>query len=164
MAQLTQSAFDRDLAIKNLKKSRLSYKAWFDKSKRLCPQTAIISQNDLVLLHITKLDNPYTDKLADKWGSPYRVHKILDGGACVLAELDGAKLDVVYAGNRLKKYWLRSTQKEVEKEPDEPEEPDKPNEPEKPDKPREPDEPDKPEEDVRKKWPLLGCGFFVQIP
>ena len=82
----------------------------------------------------------------------------------MLAELDGTKLDGAYAGNRLKKYWLRSTQTEVEKEPDEPEEPDKPNEPEEPDKPREPNKPDKPEEDGRKKWPLLGRGFFVQIP
>ena len=146
VAQLTQSAFDRDLALETLKKSRLSNKAWFDKSKRLRPETAIIYENDLVLLHDTKLDNQYTDKLAGKWGGPYRVHKILDGGAYVLTELDGAELDGVYAGNRLKKYWLRSTQKEVEKEPDEP------------------DEPYKPEEGGRKKWPLLGRGFFVQIP
>ena len=61
----------------------------------------------------------------------------------MLAELYGAKLDGVYAGNRLKKYCLHSTQKEVEKEPDEPEEHNKPNEPEEPDKPGEPDEPDK---------------------
>ena len=69
----------------------------------------------------------------------------------MLTELDGAELDGAYAGNRLKKYWLRSTQKEVE------------NEPEEPDKPDEPGEPDKPE-GGRKKWPLLGRGFFVQIP
>ena len=66
MAQLTQSAFDRDLAIENLKKSRLSNKAWFDKNNRLRPETVIIYENDLVLLHNTKLDNQYTNKLADK--------------------------------------------------------------------------------------------------
>ena len=104
------------MAIENLKKSKLSNKAWFDKSKRLRPETAIIYENDLGLLHDTKLDNQYTDKLADKWGGPYRVLKILDGGAYVLIELDGAELDGAYAGNRLKKYWLRSTQKEIEKE------------------------------------------------
>ena len=118
VAQLTQSAFDRDLAIENLKKRRLSNKAWFDNSKRLRPETAIIYENDLVLLHDTKLDNQYTDKLADKWGGPYRVHKILDSGAYMLPELDGAELDGAYAGNRLKKHWLRSKQKEVEIEPD----------------------------------------------
>ena len=152
VAQLTQSAFDRDLATENLKKSRLSNKAWFDKSKRLQPETVIIYENDLVLVHDTKLDNQYTDKLADKWGGPFGVHKILDGGAYVLTELDGAELDGAYAGNRLKKYWLRSTQKELKKVPDEPGEPDKP------------DEPDKPEDSGRKKWPLPERGFFVQIP
>ena len=70
----------------------------------------------------------------------------------MLTELDGAELDGAYAGNRVKKYCLRSTQKEVAKDPDEPEEPDKP------------DEPDKPGDGGRKKWPLPGCGFFVQIP
>ena len=84
VTQLTQSARERDMAIENLKKSRLSNKAWFDRSKRLRPETAIIHQNDLVLLHDTKLDNQYTDKLADKWGGPYRVPKILDGGVYVL--------------------------------------------------------------------------------
>ena len=50
----------------------------------------------------------------------------------MLTELDGAELDGAYAGIRLKKYWLRSTQKGGEKEPDEPDEPDKPDEPDEP--------------------------------
>ena len=66
VAQLNQSSFDRDLAIESHKKRRLSNKAWFNKSKRLHPETAIIYEKDLVLLHDTKLDNQYTDKLADK--------------------------------------------------------------------------------------------------
>ena len=143
------------MVIENLKRSRLSNKAWFDKSKRLRPKTAIIYENDLVLLHYPKLYNQYTDKLADKWGGPYPVLKILDGGAYVLTESDGAKLDEAYARNRLKKYWLRSTQKEVEKEQEEPEGPGAPDKP---------DEPDKPEDSGRKKWPLPGRDFFVQIP
>ena len=143
VAQLTQSALDQDLVIENLKKSRLSNKAWFDKSKRLRPKAAIIYENDLVLLHYPKQFNQYTDKLPDKWGGPYPFLKILDGGAYVLTELDGAKLDEAYARNRLKQYWLRSTQKEVEKEQEEREEA------------GEPDEPNKPEDSGRKKWPLF---------
>ena len=66
VTQLTQSARERDMASENLKKSRLSNKAWFDRNKRLSPERAIIHESDLVLLHDTKLDNQYTDKLADK--------------------------------------------------------------------------------------------------
>ena len=156
VTQVTQSARERDMAIENLKKSRLSNKAWFDRSKRLRPKTAIIHENDLVLLHDTKLDNQYTDKLADQWGGPYRVQKILDGGAYVLEELDGAKLDRTYAGNRLKRYWLRPAHREVEV--DESHEPDSPKELDKPDEPNEPDD------GGSKKRPLPERGFFVRIP
>ena len=68
----------------------------------------------------------------------------------MLTQLDGSELDGAYAGNRLKKYWLRSTQKEIEKEVEK--------------EPGKPDESDKPEDSGRKKWPLPGGGFFVQIP
>ena len=109
MAQLVQSTHDREVAVETLKKSRLSNKVWFDKHKRLHPETAIISKGDLVLLHDSKLDNQHTDKLADMWGGPYIVLKILDGGIYMLTELDGARLDGVYSGNRLKKYRQRAT-------------------------------------------------------
>ena len=87
-----------------LKRNRLVNKAWFDKKKRLRPETAKIHKGDLVLLHDTKHDTQYTDKLADRWGGPYLVHKVLDGGAYVLTELDGSRLDAVYAGNRQRLY------------------------------------------------------------
>ena len=63
---------------------------WFDKHRRLRPETAIINIGDLVLLHDTKLDNQHTDKLTDRWGGPYKVLRILDGGTHVLTELDDA--------------------------------------------------------------------------
>ena len=112
MAQLAQTNHDKDAAIENLKKSRLSNKEWFDKHKRLRPETVLIHTNNLVLLYDTKLDNQHTDKLADRWGGPYKVLKILGGGTYVLAELDGARLDGTFAGNRLKKYWQRPTKEE----------------------------------------------------
>ena len=67
-----------------------------------------------------------------------------------MEELDGARLDGAYAGNRLKRYWLRPPQKEVEA--------DEPNEPDRPDKADEPDD------DGSRRWPLPGRGFFVRIP
>ena len=90
-----------------LKRSRLVNKAWFDKRKRLHPETAKIHKGDFILLHDIKLDNQHTYKLTNRWGGPYLVHKTLDGGAYVLTELDGSRLDGAYAGNRLKQYWAR---------------------------------------------------------
>ena len=110
--KLTQSTHDREVAIENLKSRRLSNKVWFDKYRRLRPETMVINIRDLVLLYDSKLDNQHTNKLADKWAGPYIVLKILDGGTYVLTKLDEAKLDGTYAGNRLKKYWQRATQKE----------------------------------------------------
>ena len=112
--QLGQSNHTKDAAIENLKASRLKNKEYFDKNKRLRLETAIISENNLVLLHDTKLENQHTNKLADKWGGPYIVHKILDGGAYVLTDLDGTELGA-YAGNRLKKYWQRKEDEENKK-------------------------------------------------
>ena len=112
--QLTAHTKDVDEAVATLKRSRLAIKAWFDKKKRLRPETAQIYKGDLVLLHDTKLDNQHTDKLADRWGGPYLVHKILDGGAYVLTELDGSRLDGAYAGNCLKWYWVREPAEDVE--------------------------------------------------
>ena len=97
----------------NLKKSRLANKAWFDKKKRLRPEAAPINKGNMVLLHDTKLDNQHTDKLADRWGGPFIVHRILDGGAYVLTELDGTRLEGAYSGNRLKRYWEREPAKRV---------------------------------------------------
>ena len=39
---------------------------------------------------------------------------MLDGGAYVLTELDGSRLEGAYAGNRLKRYWEREPAKCVE--------------------------------------------------
>lgn len=47
-----------------------------------------------MLLHDSKLDNQHTNKLADKWGGPYVVRKVLDGGTYVLSELDGELEDL----------------------------------------------------------------------
>ena len=186
--QLTTHKDDVDTAVANLKKSRLANKTWFDKSKRLRPETAPINEKDLVLLHDTRLDNQHTDKLADRWGGPYLVKRVLDGGAYVLTELEGTRLEGSYAGNRLKRYWARVT---AESE-DENEEEDKPaSDKEKSVEPSsgigenatekaaeeatdngnedDDDENDDDEEEYEiiprdKPWPLPGKGFFVRVP
>ena len=113
--QLKTHTKDVDEAVTNLKKSRLANKAWFDKKKRLRPETALIDTGNLVLLHDTKLDNQHTAKLADKWGGPYLVHRIRDGGAYVLKEVDETLLEGAYAGNRLKRYWEREPAYDAQK-------------------------------------------------
>ena len=102
--QLTTHKDDVDTAVANLKKSRLAKETWFDKTKRLCPETAPMNEKDLALLHDTRLDNRHTDKLADRWEGPYLVMRVSDGGAYVLTELDSTRLERSYAGNRLKRY------------------------------------------------------------
>ena len=74
--------------------------------------------------------------------------------------MDSARLDGAYAGNRLKRYWLRPAQRVVE-EVDGSHEPDSPNEPDRPD---ELDEVNRPGDGGSRKWPLLGRGFFVRVP
>ena len=65
----------------------------------------------------------------------------------MLEELDGARLDGAYAGNRLKRYWLCPLQKAVEV-----------------DKLNETDMPDEPDDDGSGRWPLPEYGIFVRIP
>ena len=72
-------------------------------------------------------------------------------------ELDGAKVDGIYAGNRLKKYWQRATQKEGD------------NTTQKEDiignkTGNENGENAIQKEDRSGKWLLPGLGFFVRMP
>ena len=105
--QLTMATKDMEQAVKNLEKSRLAGKTWFNKKKRLQPETSKIYKGDLVLVHDSRLDKQHTEKLADRWGGPYVVEKVHDGGAYVLKELDGSELKIAVAGNRLKRYWSK---------------------------------------------------------
>jgi transposase InsO family protein len=170
--QLTAHKSDVDAAVENLKKSRLANKTWFDKNKRLRPETAPINKGDLVLLHDTRLDNQHTDKLADRWGGPYLVKRVLDGGAYVLTELDGSRLEGSYAGNRLKRYWARDPTDENEDAPATNK--DKNVDPgdsisEDPASENATENDDDDEEEVEtiprnEPWPLPGKGFFVRVP
>ena len=191
--QLTTHKDDVDTAVANLKKSRLANKTWFDKTKRLRPETAPINEKDLVLLHDTRLDNQHTDKLADRWGGPYLVMRVLDGGAYVLTELDGTRLEGSYAGNRLKRYWARVTAESEDEEEDIPasdksvepgigigenatekaaekaaeEASDNGNEDDDDDNDDDNDDNDEEEYEIiprDKPWPLPGKGFFVRVP
>ena len=48
--QLKTDTKDLDDAMANLKKTRLAKKSWFDKKKRLLPETALISKVNMVLI------------------------------------------------------------------------------------------------------------------
>ena len=93
-----------DDTVANLKKSRLANKAWFNKKKRLHLETALINKKNMVLIYDTKVDNQHTDKLADRWGGPFLVYRILDGGANILTEVEGTRLEGTYARNWPKWY------------------------------------------------------------
>ena len=104
---------DLEQAVKNLEKSRLAGKTWFDKKKRLRPETSKIHKVDLVLVHDSRLDKQHTEKLADRWGGPYIVEKVHNGGAYVLKESDGSELKIAVTGNRLKRYRSKETNKQA---------------------------------------------------
>ena len=61
-----------------------------------------------MLLHDTKLDKLYSDKLSFYWVGPYRVSEAQpDRNYYRLAELDGTALQHTVVGNRLKKFHVR---------------------------------------------------------
>jgi hypothetical protein len=103
--QLKRRTEDIKIAIENVKQSRLQGKQRFDTKMRNRPKNATIEVGTKVLVHQTKLDKQYTDKLANRWIGPYIVDKILEGKVYVLKELDGTVAKWTISGNRLKKFY-----------------------------------------------------------
>ena len=99
---------DKDLqeAALYLRRSREQDKDNFDSRKRL--RVKNLNVGDLVLLHNTKLKYQYSHKLDYCWLRPYRLADLVrDKGTYLLEELDGARLQSTYAGNRLKFFYTR---------------------------------------------------------
>jgi hypothetical protein len=80
----------------------------FDLNHRL--RTDELRKGDLVLRHDTagQIDKSSATKLAYKWLGPYKIKEaIAKKGTYTLEELDGTLLSGTYAGNRLKRFFLR---------------------------------------------------------
>jgi hypothetical protein len=107
MLQLEQQSSEHILALKNLQKSRLANKDYFDSHKRLRSPKAPLVVGDLVLLHNTSIQKSWDKKMDDNWLGPYRVRETNEMGYYRLAELDGTQLKESFAGNRLKKFFSR---------------------------------------------------------
>ncbi len=60
-------------------------------------------------MYDSSLEKTWSRKLANRWMGPYKVLKRLDGGAYLLAELDGSRLRDPIAGARLKIFRSRGT-------------------------------------------------------
>jgi hypothetical protein len=92
-------------AAMRLRRARTEGKESFDGTRQL--RQAEIREGDLVLLHdaVREVDMSRRRKLDFRWNGPYRVCKAVhDKGTYELTELDGTKLLLTYAGNRLKKF------------------------------------------------------------
>lgn len=112
MRQLDEKTLTEAQAAKNLYNSRKANKAYFDQHKRLRGERQQLQVGDLVLLHNTKKLKTYSsrDKLDDNWFGPYRIWEIAgDSTFYRLEELDGTHLAANFAGNRLKKFFIRET-------------------------------------------------------
>ena len=67
---------------------------------------------DLVLLRNSSIEKSHNKKhgrkLDIRWIGPYRIREVRDNGSYLLAELDGTELRGSVAGNRLKRFCVRS--------------------------------------------------------
>ena len=104
--QLERRDEDLEEAELHLRRMReTSQEAW-DRDRRI--RSEAIREEDVVLLHDTKLDKSHSDKLSFHWVGPYRVSEAQpDRNYYRLAELDGTALQHTVAGNRLKKFHVR---------------------------------------------------------
>jgi hypothetical protein len=119
MRQLDQRNVAQARAAENLQKSRLGNKAYFDQCKRLRPESQLLHNGDLVLLHETRYfnDRGRERKLDYKWSGPYRIRAIGENSTYyLLAELDGTPLQRSFAGNRLKRFFTRPALDEIRQE------------------------------------------------
>ena len=104
---------DEDLkeAALHLRRMREQNKELFDDKHQL--RRIPLDVGDLMLRHDTKLDNRHDLKLAFRWNGPFRVREADPvKGTYVLEEMDGARLDETYAGNRLKRFRTREVRAE----------------------------------------------------
>lgn len=66
-----------------------------------------LRSGDLVLVKNSALEVQHGRKMEDRWLGPFRMVKRTSQGAYVLDELDGTRLKLAVAGNRVKRYYQR---------------------------------------------------------
>ena len=67
-----------------------------------------LAVGSIVLLHDTRREKDMSRKLSYKWLGPYRIcDMVKDKGTYMLEELDGSRLADTFAGDRVKKFYLR---------------------------------------------------------
>jgi hypothetical protein len=113
MEQLDERKLMEAEAARNLQRSRIQNKAYFDSIRRIRPPSQALKKGDLVvaarfpkLLLGERLSRE--DKLDDRWEGPYRIRdEVEDSTYYLLEELSGVPLKRKFAGNQLKKYFVR---------------------------------------------------------
>jgi len=105
--QLERRDDDLKEALLRIRRHRQQNKEYFDDTHRIRPEN--LTEGMMVLLHDTKLEKSYSDKLTFRWKGPYRIavaHP--QKGTFELEELDGSRLQETVPGNRLKIFHQRS--------------------------------------------------------
>src|SRR6266516_1352945 len=106
MRQLDQHALEEARAAEAQRRSRLGGKEYFDWTHRI--RMTPLAIDDLVLLHNSSIEKSHNVKIDNRWLGPYRMRDVRDNGSYLLAELYGTKLRDSVAGNRLKRFFVRS--------------------------------------------------------
>jgi hypothetical protein len=111
MQQLDERRLMEVDAARNLRRSRLQNKTYFDMSKRLRPDGQKLHNGDLVLAF--RFPNQTTTlrkrKLDERWIGPYRIRdEVEDSTYYMLEELDGTPLKRKFPGDQLKLYFART--------------------------------------------------------
>jgi len=109
MKQLDVHYLEEARAAETLKRTRLGNKAYFDAHKHLRAANQQINIGDLLLLHNTRIQKSWDKKVDNNWWGPYRVREVSSAGFYRLAELDGTELAESFAGNRIKKFFVRAS-------------------------------------------------------
>ena len=102
--QLEHKSSDIEKAALHLWWKRKEHKNLFDKAHQM---NSGFHKDDLVLLHDTKLDNCFDQKLASHWLRPYQIHQaIIEKETYLLAELDETHLSGTMPDNWLKHFTI----------------------------------------------------------
>jgi hypothetical protein len=104
--QLQRRDKDMQEAVDYARRMREASKDPFDTTHQLHSRPFCVG--DIVLLHDSKRETSYTNKLAFRWLGPYRIYEAFsDKGTFLLEELDGSPLASTIAGNRIKRFIPR---------------------------------------------------------